>query len=253
VTALYKHRGIHTGRPGAVLGSGPSLPDDLVFLPAGVVTVSVNAHALRLVACNYSAANDRHGAEHLHKLKPALICRWSEFASIRVDYGIGEMTAVLATQALLVMGCAPVFLCGFDCGGLPPYFYKTDTPPRERSQSWHLAQWRKALDLPGAEHIRPVSGPLTALFNQTKEGAPAMAETTKKKNPNDNPNDPVDLKVSAENDGRRVELPEQRSAYLVGGTHKVSTEIAEAALRAGLGEVVAKKGGAAIRTYTSEK
>jgi len=169
---------IHAGRPGAVLGGGPSLEADLRQVPLGAVLISVNAHALKFIQADYvvfldDPARDAATLEAVRSFKGIKISRLLEWSDVNLFGAIwwsGRFSSHLATWLACWMGCDPVLLCGCDC-------YQgersVDANPRDNAYNTpleeHLDGWREALEkCPNADRIKAVNGPLISLFG--KEG-----------------------------------------------------------------------------------
>lgn len=153
----------HAGRPGAVLGGGPSLKGDLAELPHDTVLISVNQHALLHCEAHYLVYLDRL------KRFPALLDALEGFQGMivshqpksDVDFDMeawdAGFSASVATWLACFLGCAPVLLCGMDC-------YQDEARPRFELERQLLA-WRGALEhVPHPERIRAMSGPLASIF-----------------------------------------------------------------------------------------
>jgi len=164
----------HAGRPGAVLGGGPSLQADLAQVPPGAVLISVNQHAVQHVWTNYLVFLDEPGRypamldliNTYQGAKVSPLREWSDVDLDGADYWRGNFSSHLACWLACWLGCDPVLLCGMDCyqGPRPP-----DADPRDNAYNTplaeHLEGWRLALErCPNAGVIRAVSGPLVEIF-----------------------------------------------------------------------------------------
>jgi hypothetical protein len=170
-------------KPAAVLGGGPSLPDDLKRLPKGTLLIAVNQHAIRLCKPNIIVFMDKPyenqemgvvlpWAKERHVL---LVSQLKEYSQIDIgpSYWDGGFSSSLATWLACELGCNPVLLCGMDCyKGEKKYFYdyKNNHPCVNYPLENHLAAWRPALEkCPHPERIKAMSGPLVEIFGEWNE------------------------------------------------------------------------------------
>jgi len=168
----------YKGKPAAILGGGPSLPDDIKLLPKNCLLIAVNYHALYYCKPTYMVYNDTPDTNPLQQKAV------DEHTTIHVspdptsdvkfdvpDVWTGFFSSNTAAWFALFMGCNPVILCGMDCyQGDQVYFHEYDRdydPP-----CWHypvedhIRPWRedgKHL-LPHVERVRVMSGPLGRVF-----------------------------------------------------------------------------------------
>lgn len=180
--AITELRGAHAGRPAAILGGGPSLPDDVARLPRDAVMISVNQHGVLLAPCDYIIYLD----ERVGNLLPpgAAGVRVSPHGDV-ADYSTQGLwdngfTASAAAALALLLGCRPVILCGMDLYQGATYWHDraAPSPGRQMGLVNQLQAWRVALDrLPGSEWLRAMSGPLVSVFGQYEKGE-YMAMTT---------------------------------------------------------------------------
>lgn len=165
-------------RAAAILGGGPSLPDDMAKLPKDCVLIGVNHHSLRLCKPDFIVYMD-----DLQKI-PALQNGLngydgtvvSPFATSHVtlpkgQFWDGGFSSTLATWFALWSGYEPVILCGMDCyQGEQKYFYEREGfhhPVFDAPLENHLRAWRFALKrCPNPQHIRAMSGPLVEIFGK---------------------------------------------------------------------------------------
>ena len=165
--------------PAAILGGGPSLPEDLKKLPAGTVLISVNDHAFHHCEPHIMVFQDHlaaipHVCNVLENFDGTVVCPWTKISDIKlpVDWWDANQSSCLATWFALWQGFSPVILCGMD-------LYQGDVKychPVKRDYSHpifhlpvedHLNLWAGAFDhCPHPERIRVMSGPLTKLFTQ---------------------------------------------------------------------------------------
>lgn len=166
------------GRPAAVLGGGPSLPEDLKRLPKDTLLISVNDHALHFCEPEILVFMDIPNAQIVPELAQAVdqftgtkvsITPFSDVDLSGSGYWDGGFTSTLATWLACYMGCDPVILCGMDCyqGEVKychprPDFYH---PVLDYPLEMHFKGWRPALEkCPHPERIRAMSGPLIEIF-----------------------------------------------------------------------------------------
>jgi hypothetical protein len=170
------------GQPIAVLGGGPSLPEDLKKLPDGTILMGVNQHASKIVKVDYMVFCDvPHDYEPLFESVNKHISRritpvpgYSDFDLSGVDILGGEMTGTFATWCALFMGGNPVLLCGMNCfQGEKKYFHNDHArshPAHFYPVENHLNAWRRVFEnFEGKERIKVVSGPLTSVFGKFEQ------------------------------------------------------------------------------------
>lgn len=178
---LHTIKGIHCGHPAAILGGGPSLPDDLARLPPECVLIAVNNHALYYCNPDYMVFMDIPNAQEFPELANAV----ETFTGLRISqtplsdvdikgsgYWDGGFSSTLATWFGCYLDCNPVILCGMDCyQGEKKYPYERDFyhPAMDAPLADHINAWRPALKkCPHPERIKAMSGPLIELFGQYK-------------------------------------------------------------------------------------
>lgn len=167
----------YKGRPAAVLGGGPSLPEDMKKLPEGCILIAVNHHALQLCKPRFIVYNDQPESD------PLLMEAISDKSIIKVspeptsdikfdlDVWTGFYSSNTAAWFALWMGCEPVILCGMDLyQGEQKYFHPTtmDVPCFHYPLADHIRPWveeGKNL-LPHVDRLRVMSGPLTNVFQR---------------------------------------------------------------------------------------
>lgn len=163
----------------AVLGGGPSLPEDLTRLPTGCVLIAVNNHALHFVEPDYMVHMDNDFenapdlASALKTYQGMVISPFANSAMRMPDNAWldGGFSSTLAVWFALWREYDPVILCGMDCyqGDVKychprPGFYH---PVLDYPLEMHLKAWRLAFDrCPHPERIRAASGPLVQLFGE---------------------------------------------------------------------------------------
>ena len=172
---LSDYENKYAGRVAAVLGGGPSLPDDMARLPAGCLLIAVNYHAHYLCKPDFMVYND-HPGQQAPELEKAIVrgdvVRVSPEPSSDILFDIpawtGFYSSNTATWFALWIGCNPVILCGMDCyQGDRAYFHDyVDEPHFHYPLTHHLQPWTEdALNmLPHPERVRAMSGPLVQIF-----------------------------------------------------------------------------------------
>lgn len=157
----------HAGRPVAILGAGPSLPEQFGRLPAGCVLISVNHHACALARCDYIVAIDSKPPEHRTRLEATgvPIVGPLPWATYRVmDQPLLGFSSQHAVWAAWLMGGYPILLCGMDLYRSGRYWDGAPAPavgPRRTVES-QLRSWRRCFDAVPAT-VRSLGGPLAEL------------------------------------------------------------------------------------------
>jgi hypothetical protein len=171
---MSNYRDRYKGKPAAVLGGGPSLPDDMKRLPKGCLLIAVNYHAGYLCLPDFMVYNDflesdpilAAAAESFKGIKVSP--EPSSDISLDVPVWTGFYSSNLATWFALWMGCDPVILCGMDCyQGEQKYFHDyEDKPHFHYPLDHHLQPWVEDAKnmLPNWERVRVMSGPLVNVF-----------------------------------------------------------------------------------------
>jgi hypothetical protein len=175
---LSEMRDCFTGMPAAVLGGGPSLPDDLAGVPAEAVLIAVNYHAFYYCQPDFMVYNDTP------ETNPLQVQAVREHRAVHVspepttdivfdvpNVWTGFFSSNTATWFGLWIGCDPVILCGMDCyqGPLkhcPPSTYYSpmfDMPLDFYTRPW-VEDCRNSVVHP--ERIRVMSGPLVDVFGK---------------------------------------------------------------------------------------
>lgn len=175
----------YAGRPIAILGAGPSLPDDLARLPEHTILISVNQHALILTNPQFLVFCDEPRQERLINLRRGILSYkarelghlispiefWTDFI-LDTPYWDGGFSSALATWLASYLGGDPVLLCGMNCyQDKEKYFYHNPDIPYHPCYDFplqnHLKAWRPAHDLcPNSKNIKAVSGPLVEIFGR---------------------------------------------------------------------------------------
>ena len=170
----------HKGRPAAILGGGPSLPDDLQRVPRNAVMIAVNYHGF------YHCPEDRQPDYMVYndapETNPLQVKAVLEHKAIHVSpepssdvifdvpgVWTGFFSSNTATWFALWLGCDPVILCGMDCyqGAVkhcPPSDYHSqmfDMPLDFYTRPW-TEEGLKVL--PHVERVKAMSGPLVNVF-----------------------------------------------------------------------------------------
>ena len=167
----------YIGRSAAVLGGGPSLPEDFSRLPPGCVLIAVNHHAFHICQPDYMVYNDQPESDPL--LQEAVkgpkhgtvLVSPDPTSDILFDVPVwtGFYSSNTAAWFALWLGCDPVILCGMDCyQGDKVYFhdYSHDVPTFHYPLEHHLRPWQEdGLNLlPHVERLCVMSGPLINIF-----------------------------------------------------------------------------------------
>jgi hypothetical protein len=172
----------HSGKPAAVLGGGPSLPDDIKRVPRDAIMIAVNYHGF------YHCPPDRQPMYMVYndapETNPLQVQAVREHRAIHVspspeptsdvvfdvpDVWTGFFSANTATWLALWMGCDPVILCGMDCyqgpvKHCPPSTYHS--PMFEKELEFYTRPWTEegVKVLPNVDRVRVMSGPLVDVF-----------------------------------------------------------------------------------------
>ena len=168
------------GRPAAVLGGGPSLPNDLARLPADCVLIAVNYHAAYLCKPDFIVYNDQpesYPAQLAAVLSGEATRVSPEPTSdilFDVDVWTGFYSSNTAAWFALWVGCNPVILCGMDMyQGPKKYFHEFngDAPCLHYPLDHHIRPWIEEGRnlLPHVERLRVMSGPLQNVFPAYQE------------------------------------------------------------------------------------
>lgn len=166
------------GRPGAVLGGGPSLPDDMKLLPKGCVLIAVNYHYHRWSGKHpdFMVYNDHLEADDILRVeveatKAIRVSPHGPSSDVEFDVKAwtGFYSSNTATWLALWMGCDPVILCGMDCyTGEEVYCHphERDVGPSHYPLEAHLRPWQEegVNLLPNVERVKVMSGPLIGIF-----------------------------------------------------------------------------------------
>jgi hypothetical protein len=162
------------GVAAAILGGGPSLPDDMQMLPHHCLLIAVNYHALQLCKPTFMVYNDEPiETEMVQALHDKAVIKVSPGATSDILFDvpawIGFYSSNTAAWFALYMGCDPVILCGMDCyQGKEVYFHPTDRdcPTFHYPLDHHLRPWIEEgrSRLPHPERLRAMSGPLVGVF-----------------------------------------------------------------------------------------
>jgi len=165
----------YSGKPAAVLGGGPSLPEDLKRVPAGALLIAVNYHALKICQPDFMVYNDQPDTDPrlLEAVRTVKAVKVSPDPTSDIEFDVPVWTGFYSSNTAawfaLWLGCDPVILCGMDCyQGERVYFhdYQHDCPVFHYPLDHHLRPWKedgKHL-LPHIERLRVMSGPLTRVF-----------------------------------------------------------------------------------------
>lgn len=161
----------------AILGGGPSLPDDIKKLPKGCALIAVNDHALHFCQPEYLVHMDNNFdefpalGETIRNFNGLIVSPFadSNFVLPKGQWWDGGFSSTLATWFACWLEFSPVILCGMDCYQGPvkycrprPDFYH---PVFDFPLENHLRAWRQAFrKCPNPGRIRAMSGPLVDVF-----------------------------------------------------------------------------------------
>lgn len=165
------------GIPAAILGGGPSLPEDLKKLPTHCMMISVNDHAFYHCQPHVMVYQDHLRvapavANALEDFDVTVVCPWkNSHVELPKGWWDGNMSSALATWYALYIGCDPVILCGMDCyQGEEKYCHPRpgfDHPIFRVPVKKHQEKWREAFTkCPHPERIKAMSGPLVDVFGK---------------------------------------------------------------------------------------
>jgi len=173
----------HTNKPVAVLGGGPSLPEDLKKIPKDCILISCNHHAFRLVEPDYMCFLDPVENNHSQVFKD--ICKDPKGAK-RISYSNLDLTdyycineaqfhtssdtGIFSSWVASYITSGNVYLCGFNLRDQsePMHFYEnpdTVTAWGGPSMDVKLERWRKLREgIERPERVKAVSGILKTVF-----------------------------------------------------------------------------------------
>lgn len=168
-------RDLYAGRSIALLGGGPSLPEDLKKIKkSNAVLIGLNHHAqLNLIDC--AAVVFLDSPDKNEKLAEAAasasiaITPHGRYASHYLDipYGNYGMTAGLGIWLAVHFGAKEIILCGMDCySGTKPYFHDGEAKNQHPVGLDNQLKYWQVLAADVETPILPVSGPLTKIFIQ---------------------------------------------------------------------------------------
>lgn len=167
----------YAGRPAAILGGGPSLPDDLRNLPEDCILIGVNYHAFYHCEPHFMVYNDQPESDPLLQkaVKNTQAVRVSPDPTADVKFDVEVWTGFYSSNTAawfgLWMGCNPVILCGMDLyQGAVKYChpYSHTVPTHDYPLEHHLRPWveeaRSKCRHP--ERLTAMSGPLVNVFGR---------------------------------------------------------------------------------------
>lgn len=180
---VRSYRNLHKGRPVAVLGGGPNLPDDLKLLPEDTIKISVNHHALTLTDCEYMVFLDNQDKGKFKACYTAMINfrgvkvtpghgqKYSDVSFIKSDFPHCPISSTFGLWLAELLGGSPVILCGMDLyQNKVKSHCDSDTygqHPDHRPLEFHLGKWSRH-ECMHKENIYVCSGPLVGYFKQWK-------------------------------------------------------------------------------------
>lgn len=177
---LSSMRNKYQGRAAAILGGGPSLPEDIKRLPKDCLLIAVNYHAFYYCKPVYMVYNDAP------ETNPLQVIAVNEHKAIHVspepstdvifdvpDVWTGFFSSNTATWFALWMGCDPVILCGMDCYQGPVKHCEPSTyhsPMFDMPLDFYTRPWVEDCrnSVPNPERIKVMSGPLMQVFGEYK-------------------------------------------------------------------------------------
>lgn len=172
---MSEFRDLYAGRPAAILGGGPSLPEDVKRLPAGCLLIAVNYHALILGPADFMVYNDTPDTDPLLAEAVArhdiTLVSPEPTSDIKFDMPVwtGFYSSNTAAWFAGWLGCDPILLCGMDLYQASQLYFhpsEKDCPAFHYPLENHIRPWiedgRKLI--PHVERVRAMSGPLTTVF-----------------------------------------------------------------------------------------
>lgn len=170
----------HIGRPAAILGGGPSLPDDIKRIPKDAIMIAVNYHGFYHCPLDhqpmYMVYNDQP------ETNPLQVQAVLEHKAIHVspepssdvmfdvpNVWTGFFSSNTAAWFALWMGCDPVILCGMDCYQGPVKHCAPSTYHSEMFElplEFYIRPWREDCknSVLHPERLKAMSGPLVEIF-----------------------------------------------------------------------------------------
>ncbi len=173
---LSEMRDLYAGRPAAVLGGGPSLPEDLKRVPGDALLIAVNYHALYYCKPTFMVYNDAPSTNPLQvkAVEEHRTIHVSPDPSTDVEFDVPEVwtgfySSNTASWFALWLGCDPVILCGMDCyqgpvKHCPPSTYHS--PMFDLALDFYIRPWVEDCkhSVPHPDRLRAMSGPLVGVF-----------------------------------------------------------------------------------------
>lgn len=183
IDVLYQH----TNRPVAVLGGGPSLPEDLKQVPKDAIMISCNHHAFKFVDPDYLCFLDDPHADYLAQDLIEMINKRSSYKRISfrmiefTDYYVINQipksfenvrdTGRFATWVACYVTMGNVYLCGM---GLrdpkePEFIHSANPDEKEVPVGVRLKRWEEALSVcEKPDRIVFTSGPLKDHYDKIR-------------------------------------------------------------------------------------
>ena len=163
--------------PAAILGGGPSLPEDLKKLPKECMLIAVNDHAFHHCMPHVMVYQDHLSqapavANVIEDFEITVVCPWkNSHVKLPPNWWDMNQSSGLATWFACWIGATDVILCGMDCyQGEVKYCHPRpgfDHPIFRVPVEKHQDRWREAFKkCPNPERIKAMSGPLVDVFGQ---------------------------------------------------------------------------------------
>jgi hypothetical protein len=179
LTEIYQY----TNRPVAVLGGGPSLPDDLKKLPSNTIFMACNHHAFRLIKPDYmifldppdqlqnpefvALCNDPQGAK---RISYANLDHTDYYTINEAKFHTKSDTGVFAIWVASFITSGKIYLCGFNLRNPaePMHFYAK----KHLTVEWGGVEMDKKIErfkavrngIERPERVEAVSGILQTVF-----------------------------------------------------------------------------------------
>jgi len=171
--------GAYGGRPIAVMGGAPCLPDDVERVSScNPIWISANEHGAKLQPVDYIFAVDfmhqreaRLMSDVLAPYETPVISRWGQYASYMIPAGLPKVEGNAGLQAIyyaFLMGAWPVIVTGIELYQGGTYYHDERAASSGHDKTADF--WAQRLDALASvvpeTHIRVASGPLTRYWKQ---------------------------------------------------------------------------------------